>query len=580
VKIRALLTAAAIAAVAAGTVIAVPGLAGAANGPAPATTTAPTAPPLTKASFENGSGGVAVGKVAGVIPARGSGLKITAAIARNNAAAAAAAPAATATCTEPDCDLVYNGGPVQLTPHVYIVFWGSKWSSEAATENYLLNFYKGLGQTNNGDTWSPTVWQYDNSSGGHPTFGTSLLAGSWVDTTDAVPATVAPADLANEAAEAADHFAIPETTAADNDQIVIASQPGTCFAPEEIDGDSTLTFAGNCGTVQSTGYCAFHSYVTDTSNSSIYLPVVNLPYQTDAGAGCGENFVNAGSKGTDDGFSIDAGHETMETITDPLDNAWIDPNDDTSGGEVADKCAWAGEPFGLTDPVGNVALATGTFAVQSLWSNSAGRCSMDPVSVTTPAAQSSTLGKAVSLKISATVNSTTALTYTASGLPSGLTVNKTTGVISGTPGVTAGTFTPKVTLAYNDGSRSVSFSWKVSSAAGQLKGYDSKCLGDYNAKTTVGNKIVIWTCAAGAAQTITFAANSELQVVGSCVTGTATLVLGRCAAAASQEWTRLSNGEYVLKSNGRCLTAPSATNGTQLTVTACKDTANQKWALP
>jgi len=71
-------------------------------------------------------------------------------------------------------------------------------------------------------------------------------------------------------------------------------------------------------------------------------------------------------------------------------------------------------------------------------------------------------------------------------------------VISGTPGVTAGTFTPKVTLAYNDGSRSVSFSWKVSSAAGQLKGYDAKCLGD---------------------------------------TGTATRVLGRCAAAASQEWT-------------------------------------------
>lgn len=562
-KIRALLTAAAIAAVATGTAVAVPGLAGAANGPAPATTTAPTAPPLTKAAFENGSGSVAVGKVAGVIPARGSSLKFNAAIAKSNAAAATAAPntAVTATCTEPDCGLVYNGGPVQLTPHVYIVFWGSKWSSETAIENYLLNFYKGLGQTTNGDTWSPTVWQYGDSSG-HPTFGSSLLAGSWVDTTDAVPATVAPTDLANEAGEAANHFAIPETTAADNDQIVIASQPGTCFAPEEIDGDSTLTFAGSCGTVQSTGYCAFHSSVTD------------------AGAECGENFVNAGSKGTDDGFSIDAGHETMETITDPLDNAWIDPNDDTSGGEVADKCAWGGEPFGLTDPVGNVALGTGTFAVQSLWSNSAGGCSMDPVSVTTPAAQSSTLGKAVSLKISATVNSTTPLTYTASGLPAGLTVSKTTGVISGTPGVTAGTFTPKVTLAYNDGSRSVSFSWKVSSAAGQLKGYDAKCLGDYNAKTTVGNKIVIWTRAAGAAQTITFAANNELQVVGGCVTGTTALVLGRCAAATSQEWTRLSNGEYVLKANGRCLTAPSATNGAQLTVAACKDTANQKWALP
>ena len=47
------------------------------------------------------------------------------------------------------------------------------------------------------------------------------------------------------------------------------------------------------------------------------------------------------------------------------------------------------------------------------------------------------------------------------------------------------------------------------------------------------------------------------------------------AAAARQ-----SNGEYVLKSNGKCLTAPSANNGTQLTLAACKNTANQHWAVP
>jgi hypothetical protein len=579
-KIRALMIAAAVAAVAAGTAVAVPDLAGAANGPAPAVT--PSAPALSKASFQNSSGGVAIGKVAGIIPAKGSSLKINAAIAKNATAAPASTATTPATCTEPDCDVVYNGGPVQLTPHVYIVFWGPKWTSlasEVATENYLVSFYKGLGQTTNGDTWSPTVWQYGDSSG-HPTFGTSLLAGDWVDTTDAVPATVSATDLANEASEAANHFNIPDSTVADDDQIVVASQSGTCFAPEEIDSDQTLTFAGSCGTVQSGGgYCAFHTAEL-TSNSSIYLPFVNLPYQTDAGAGCGENFVNAGTKGTDDGFSMNAGHETMETITDPLDNAWIDPNDDVSGGEVADKCAWAGEPFGLTDPVGNVSLPTGTFAVQSLWSNSAGRCSMDPVSMTTPAAQSGTLGNTASLQVQATANSSTPLTYTASGLPAGLSINKTTGLVSGTLGVTAGTFTPKVTVAYNDGSRSVAFSWKVSSAAGQLKGYDSKCLGDYNASTTVGNKIVLWSCAAGAAQTITFAANNELQVVGSCVTGGTTAILGRCAGAASQEWTRLSNGEYVLKLNGECLTAPSANNGTQLTLAACKDTANQQWALP
>jgi O-acetyl-ADP-ribose deacetylase (regulator of RNase III) len=113
-----------------------------------------------------------------------------------------------------------------------------------------------------------------------------------------------------------------------------------------------------------------------------------------------------------------------------------------------------------------------------------------------------------------------------------------------------------------------------------MKGYGAKCLGDYNAKTTVGNKIVIWTCTAGAAQNITFAANSELLVVNGCVTGATTAVLGKCAGATSQEWTRRSNGEYVLKSNGKCLTAPSANNGTQLTLAACANTANQHWSLP
>jgi hypothetical protein len=219
--------------------------------------------------------------------------------------------------------------------------------------------------------------------------------------------------------------------------------------------------------------------------------------------------------------------------------------------------------------------------MQSLWSNAVKKCVMSSVSVTTPATQSATLGKAVSLKVSTAVNGgSSSLTFTASGLPAGLSLNKTTGVISGTPNVTAGTFTSHVTVAYSNGSQTVSFSWKVSSLTGEMRGYSSKCLGDYNGRTTVFNKIVIWTCAAGAAQNITFAANGELVVVGDCVTGAPNAVLGKCAGATSQHWTRLSNGEYVLYSNGKCLTAPSATNGTQLTLAACANTANQHWAWP
>jgi len=604
-KIRTLLAAGGVAAVAAATALAVPYVAGAANGPRAATAVpqghSQPSPSNTSASgTANGPAAATavqqtvsqppsntsvaprqIPGVAGVVLARGASLQ------RNAALAPAVTPppassAAPATCTEPDCNVVYNGGPVQHTPHVYIIFWGPNWTTDTATKNYLTSFFTGLGNTSGGDTWSTTVDQYTDGTG-HPAFGTSLLAGSWVDTS-APEALVTLADLGTEALKGITEFGITDVSDAN---VVVASQSGTCFAPPDS-SDPAFTFAGNCGTPPgptSQGYCGFHSDVLD--GSSAYLPFTNLPYQTDAQSGCGENFVNSGSAGTDDGFSIVAGHEAMETITDPIVTgtkaqlAWIDLNDGVSGGEVADKCAWGGRIWGDNDPYGDVTLATGKFAVQSLWNNATESCVMTPLTVTAPATQSSTLGKAVSLQVKARTGTPAVLNYTASGLPAGLAINKTTGLISGTlNGVTAGTFTAKVTVAYYNISRTVSFSWKVGSATGQMKGFDSKCLGDYQAKTTPGTKIVIWTCEAGAAQNITFAANDELLVVGNCVTGTTTAFLQVCKGATSQEWTRLSNGEYVLKSNGECLTDPSATNGTQLTLAACKNTGNQRWALP
>jgi hypothetical protein len=47
-------------------------------------------------------------------------------------------------------------------------------------------------------------------------------------------------------------------------------------------------------------------------------------------------------------------------------------------------------------------------------------------------------------------------------------------------------------------------------------------------------------------------------------------------------WQRTSGGEYVVKSTGRCLTDPSSrkTNGTQLALATCKNSADQHWTLP
>ena len=40
-------------------------------------------------------------------------------------------------------DLVYHGGPISASPAVYLVFWGSQWSSDAnGVQSYLTKFFR------------------------------------------------------------------------------------------------------------------------------------------------------------------------------------------------------------------------------------------------------------------------------------------------------------------------------------------------------------------------------------------------------------------------------------------------------
>jgi F5/8 type C domain/Beta-1,3-glucanase/Putative Ig domain len=89
------------------------------------------------------------------------------------------------------------------------------------------------------------------------------------------------------------------------------------------------------------------------------------------------------------------------------------------------------------------------------------------VTVTNPGAKTSTVGTAASLQVQASDSASgQTLTYSATGLPAGLSVNFSTGLISGTP-TTAGTSTVTVTAKDATGaSGSASLSWTVNPAGG------------------------------------------------------------------------------------------------------------------
>jgi Putative Ig domain len=416
----------------------------------------------------------------GVVPTRGQYTKM-----RNWAAAHPNVPAASAN------DLNYGGGRdgIGVTTgqeKVYLVFWGSQWGTQGSDGSgnatfsgdpsgaapYVQKFIKGLGT--NGELWSGVMTQYCDgvatgaqtcpaSNTQHVAYPTSTaFAGLWADESAPAPSAASAAQIGTEAVNAAAHFG--NTTAASNRnaQYVI-------FSPHGANPDNYRTG----------GFCAWHDYNVDLGVSSSFgdIALTNLPYLLDVGTSCGQNFVNGGSAGTLDGFSIVEGHEYAETITDQNPpGGWTD----SGGAENGDKCAWitpgtAGGSFDLS-------MSTGSFAVQTTWGNDgnagAGTCQAshsivtnggggNTVTVNNPGNKTGTVGTATSLQMTATDSqSGQTFTWSATGLPAGLSINSSTGLISGTP-TTANTYNVTVTATDTTGAHgSASFTWTISSGGG------------------------------------------------------------------------------------------------------------------
>jgi hypothetical protein len=372
---------------------------------------------------------------------------------------------------------------------VYLVFYGTQWGTSSTDSNGNLAFtgdpdhgagvaqqmFKGIGTGN--ELWSADLTQWcdgPNVSTGAtscpsnasfvPYQSGGVLSGVWYDNSAASPSAASGHQLGQEAVNAAAHFG--NTTAASNRYAyyVILSPHGT--NPDQYQGQ----------------YCAWHDYngdstLTGGAVNSPYGDVAfsNQPYNMDSGAGCGVGFVN--SPGTLDGYTITMGHEWHETMSDqnPAGGWTNNTGSSFNGQENSDECAWINP--GTSGGAANVTMGNGTYAEQASWSNDTNACAIshpivshgggNTVTVGGQPAQSWTVGSAASLQMSATDSASgQSFTWSASGLPAGLSIGSSSGLISGTP-TAAGSGAATVTATDSTGaSGSTSVSWSVGGGSG------------------------------------------------------------------------------------------------------------------
>ena len=169
-----------------------------------------------------------------------------------------------------------------------------------------------------------------------------------------------------------------------------------------------------------------------------------------------------------------------------------------------------------------------------------GTVTTNTVTVTNPGSQTSTVGTAASLQIHATDSASgQTLTYSATGLPAGLSINSSTGLISGTP-TASGTSSVTVTATDTTGaSGSATFSWTVG--------------------TTTGNTVTVTN---PGSQTSTVGTAASVQISASDSASGQTLTYSA---------TGLPAGLSINSSTGLISGTPTASGTSSVTVTA-KDT--------
>jgi hypothetical protein len=168
-----------------------------------------------------------------------------------------------------------------------------------------------------------------------------------------------------------------------------------------------------------------------------------------------------------------------------------------------------------------------------------------PIDITGLFTQNSSEGSSVSLSVVATDANSLALTYAAMGLPSGLTINVSTGLISGTiaaGAANAGAATPVITVTDGTSTASENFTWNLSSAI---------ALGSIPTQTSSEGSVVSVSFTVSNGNSLSVTLSAEGLPAGVTLNHTTGLITGTIAAGAAD--------------NGPAYPVITATDGTSTT---------------
>lgn len=224
--------------------------------------------------------------------------------------------------------LPHTGSPMPVT-HIYSIYWGPSFVSNYQTT--VNSFLGAIGASSN--RLNGLTTQYFKSGSN----STSYVTSNYTDLS------TPPSSAPTTSSILAEVYKVIVT----NNKLTI--DPAGLY----------MVFTNNYPS--RANYCAWHG--AGSVNRSANFTVAYQPYLGGV-AGCSpvglSGFQTFSAVPGMDAVANVASHEIYETITDPFLNAWFDAN----GAEIGDKCAWYS---GYTK-------LSGTYSLQTEWSNSAKAC--------------------------------------------------------------------------------------------------------------------------------------------------------------------------------------------------------------